>query len=93
MIEVNGQYGIIIKYGDRVLISDNQILGNENHGIYQMGDYGEIRNNIIRGNGGDGILLYDSCNNTVTDNSLEGNGNYGIREYGTSDGNTTQDRI
>ena len=91
----NGYDGILLSARD-VVIEDNLILANGRAGIALDGGGAWdnlIRNNTIRGNGGDGVLLNiidinesgngitldDIHNVTISQNSIQGNGGLGIR--------------
>jgi nitrous oxidase accessory protein len=71
---VNTSNGIHSFGGDSLVISENNITGNIEYGIYHSSSSSTISRNNIAGNGWAGIIV-DSCNNvTINGNSITGNG-------------------
>ncbi len=76
-----GSNGIRIDVGNAV-ISDNLIEGNGIGIVTPNGPAVMIKNNTIRGNTSDGVLLYYPSNAMLEGNIITGNGGYGVN--GTS---------
>ncbi|MFX0206445.1 MAG: right-handed parallel beta-helix repeat-containing protein, partial [Candidatus Hodarchaeota archaeon] len=69
-----GGIGINLYYSHRNMIFDNQILNNEQDGLYLYdSSNNQIIQNIISGNGADGLRLSDSVANVIQENQIENN--------------------
>jgi hypothetical protein len=72
--------GIEVASGSQVAILSNWMISNAQDGLNILGDVGQGRivNNIIAGNGRDGIRGITGRNITITNNIIVSNGGYGV---------------
>lgn len=68
-----------------IVIKDNTITSNSDHGLYVRGSNHTITENTIASNYKAGIYLYNSANNTISNNSVEKNLEYGIYLWNSSE--------
>ena len=72
-IENSKSEGIFVIEGEeKLLIEDNQIIGN-NDGIVLVDSEGFVRENVIRGNQRSGILTADDTTTIIDSNLIEEN--------------------
>lgn len=88
----NGLSGIQCAYvGSEVIVSENTVTQNSDHGISVTGDFAyisrdiKVRNNIVKNNGKTGIRFYENIVRfDVCGNLIYGNGYHGISFEGVS---------
>ena len=63
----------VLKLGAYIRISDYTDKNNTEYGIYVVGNYSKIYNNVIKYNGNYGIKLYSSFGNCIYGNAFISN--------------------
>lgn len=74
-VSIGNHLGFAIMFSDRVVLKDNQSLGDRDHGVMlNYANSSDIAGNLVRGGAAKCLFIYNANKNLIYDNRFEGCG-------------------